>query len=100
MNQPNTDEFWRGLLHQGDEFGSKQGGFGEIDRKSPGIKHVLDHLERHLVGLVMSRTSQNADLRWERSGGVLLGDDGNLSGECDGLERRPGCRPTRAWPGK
>ena len=67
------------------QFGSKQGGFGEVDRKSPGIKHMLDHLERHLVGLVMSRTSQNADLRWERSGGVLLGDDGNLSGGCGSL---------------
>ena len=84
-HQPNTDDLWRGLLHQGEHFGRKQGGLGALDRKPPGIKHVLEHLERHCVGLVMGRTRQDADWRGERRGGVLLGGDGHRNDGCGGL---------------
>ena len=46
---------------------------------------MLKHLECYLVGLVMGRTRQNADFRWERSRGVRLGDNGGLGGGCGGL---------------
>ena len=83
--QPNTDECWSGLLHQREHFGRQQGALGALDHKPHGIEHLLEHLERHRVGLVMGRARQHADFRWEHSGGVLLGDNGNLSGGCDGL---------------
>src|SRR2546423_2117230 len=61
--QANTDEGWSPLLYQRDHFGGQQGGPGDLDRKPPGIEGVLQHLERHLVGLVMGWTPQDAGLR-------------------------------------
>ena len=85
-HEPDTDDLWRGLLHQGDHCRHVSSVVVlHLNRKPPGIEHVLEHLERHLVGLVMRRTRQDADWRWERRGSVLHGGDGHLSGGCGGL---------------
>jgi hypothetical protein len=55
-HQPDTDKRWRALLYQGEHFGSEQGGLGHFDLEPPRIEHVLQHLERQLIGLITGWT--------------------------------------------
>src|SRR5215471_16861456 len=58
----NTDERWRTLLHQGEHYGSEQAGLDYLNFKPPGVEHLLQHLQRHLISLIVGRASQ--DVEW------------------------------------